>query len=102
MQFAYSFPWWAAVLVVAAVAALAFASYRRPLVPLSPRQRVALSTLRGLALLLIAPCLFRPVRLLPPHGLRDAAVPVLIDASRSMRLTDGGARSRLERAEAIV
>ena len=102
MQFAYSFPWWAAVLVVAAVAALAFASYRRPLVPLSPRQRVALSTLRGLTLLLIALCLFRPVRLLPPHGTRDAAVPVLIDASRSMALTDGGSRSRLERAEAIV
>lgn len=102
MHFAYSFPWWAAVLVVAAVAALAFASYRRPLVPLSPRQRIALSALRGLTLLILALCLFRPIQLLPPHGTRDAVVPVLVDASRSMRLADGGSQSRLDRATSIV
>lgn len=102
MHFAYSFPWWAAVLVVAAVAALAFASYRRPLVPLSTRQRTALSALRGITLLMLALCLFRPVQLLPPHGTRDAVVPVLVDASRSMRLADGGPRSRIDRAAALV
>jgi uncharacterized membrane protein len=102
MHFAYFFPWWAAVLVLAAVAALAYLSYRRPLLPLSLGQRATLGSLRGLALLIVALCLFRPVLLLPPHGTRDAVVPILIDASRSMRLADGGSRSRLERALNLV
>ncbi len=90
------------LLVVAMAAALAWASYQRPLVPLTRRQRGTLIGLRGLTLLVIALCLFRPIRLLPPHGSRDAVVPILVDASRSMRLTDGADRSRLQRAEAIV
>ncbi|HVB38687.1 MAG TPA: glutamine amidotransferase, partial [Vicinamibacterales bacterium] len=102
LHFAYSFPWWALLLVVAAAAAFAWAGYHRPLVPLTRTQRVTLAGLRGFTLLLVALCLFRPVRLLPPHGSRNAVVPILVDASRSMRLTDATGRSRLQRAEALV
>ena len=102
MHFAYPFPWWAVVLVVAAAAGLASLSYVRPLVPLSAGRRATLGTLRGLTLLLLALCLFRPVWLLPPRTARDAIVPILVDASRSMRLTDGESQSRLQRARAIV
>ncbi len=46
--------------------------------------------------------LFRPIVLLPPAGLRDAVVPILIDASRSMRLADADNQTRLGRATGLV
>ena len=38
MHFAYPLPWWLAVLLAAAIAAVAYVEYRRPLSPLTPAQ----------------------------------------------------------------
>jgi hypothetical protein len=50
MHFAYPLPWWVALLLAAAVGAVAFAEYRRPLAPLSHWQRGALAGLRVMVL----------------------------------------------------
>ena len=57
-----------------------------------------LTTLRALTLLLLAVCLLRPVRVLPPDSVSDAVVPVLVDVSRSMGLSDMNGRPRIEAA----
>jgi uncharacterized membrane protein len=45
---------------------------------------------------------FRPIALLPPRGSRDAIVPIIVDASRSMRLGDADGQTRVARANALV
>lgn len=102
MHFAYPFPWWAAVAVAGVVCILAFVAYRRPLAPLTPLQRVTLSGLRALTLGALVLFLFRPVVLLPPVSSRGAIVPVLVDVSRSMRLTDAGGQARIARAASLL
>src|SRR3954470_10753811 len=102
MHFAYSFPWWLAVLLAAAIAAVVYGEYRRPLSPLSRRLRGVLVALRVLALVILVLCLFRPVAILPPAGTRDAVVPILVDTSRSMRLGDADGQARLARAAALL
>src|SRR5262245_29759297 len=102
MRFAYSIPWWLAVLVAAGIAAAAFVEYRRPLAPLSGRQRGALVAMRVLVLTALALFLFRPVAILPPIGTRDAIVPVLVDTSRSMRIADADGGSRLAGATSLL
>jgi len=102
MHFAHSLPWWLAVLLAAAIAAVAYGEYRRPLSPLTPRQRGGLVALRVLALTILVLCLFRPIAILPPTGTRDAIVPVLVDASRSMRLDDADGQTRVARANALL
>ena len=98
MHFAHPLPWWLAIVLAAGIAAAAFVEYRRPLSPLTPVQRGVLAGLRGLLLVALVLFLFRPIVLLPPAGLRDAVVPILIDASRSMRLADADNQARLGRA----
>jgi uncharacterized membrane protein len=103
MHFAHSLPWWLALALLAAIALVVFAEYRRPLSPLSRLQRTALVSVRFMTLTLIVLFLFRPMIVLPPAGNRDAVVPVLVDVSRSMRLPDdGGGRTREAGAAAIV
>ncbi len=102
MTFAYPLPWWLAVVVAAAVAALALFEYRRPLAPLTRVQRTVLIGCRATALAALVIFLCRPIVLLPPAGARDAIVPVLIDVSRSMRLNDSDGQTRIARAAAIV
>ncbi len=102
MHFAYPLPWWLALLLAAAVAAAAFAEYRRPLAPLTRVQRGALVALRFLVLAALVIFLFRPVAMLPPAGSRDAVVAVLVDTSRSMRLPDADGRARIDRATDLV
>ena len=97
MHFAYPLPWWLAVAIAAAIAAAAFAEYRRPLAPLTVLQRGALASLRVLTLAALALFLFRPIAILPPVGSRDAIVPVLVDVSRSMRLGDADGQTRCSR-----
>ena len=46
--------------------------------------------------------LFRPIAMLPPSGSRDAVVPVLVDVSRSMQLSDADGQARLARAVALL
>jgi uncharacterized membrane protein len=102
MHFAYPLPWWFAILLAAAIGAVAFAEYRRPLSPLTRAQRGVLVGLRVLALAALVLFLFRPIVNLPPTGARDAIVPVLVDVSRSMRLADADGQTRLARAAALL
>jgi uncharacterized membrane protein len=85
-----------------AIAAVAYWSYRRPLVSLSPARRWTLSTLRALTLTIVVLLLCRPVILVPPAADRDLVVPVLVDTSRSMRIADADGAPRLARAAEIV
>jgi uncharacterized membrane protein len=103
MHFAYPFPWWAAVLAAAAIGALAFVEYRRPLVPLSRGRRLALASARGVVLAALVAFLFRPVLMMPPSANRHAVVPIVVDVSRSMRLADvDGAQTRIARAGELL
>ena len=52
--------------------------------------------------MLLVAILLRPVRVVPPSAANNSLLPILVDVSRSMRLTDGDGPSRLERAQAIV
>jgi hypothetical protein len=102
MHFAYPLPWWLAIVLAAAVGAVAFVEYRRPLSPLTNVQRGVLVALRVVVLLTLVLFLFRPIVMRPPAGARDAVVPVLVDVSRSMRLADADGQTRIARAAAIV
>ncbi len=102
MHFAYPLPWWLAVILAAAVAAVVYAEYRRPLSPLTGVQRSVLVSLRVLALAALVLFLFRPIVILPPAGSRDAIVPVLVDVSRSMRLADADGQTRAARANTLL
>src|SRR5262245_26678520 len=102
MHFAYPFPWWLAGLLALAIATVAVLEYRRPLSPLTGLQRGVLVALRVAALAAIVLFLFRPIVILPPSASRDAIVPVLVDASRSMRLADADGQPRLARATALL
>ena len=81
--------------------AVAYWAYARPAVPLSPRQRGALIALRFVALLLLLLFLLRPVAT-EPVSTRDAAVAILLDASRSMRVTDINGARRIDYAVRLV
>jgi uncharacterized membrane protein len=102
MHFAYPLPWWLAVLLAAAVGAVAYVEYRRPLSPLTAAQRGLLVALRVSALAAIVLFVFRPIAVLPPAGSRDAIVPILVDVSRSMRLADADGQIRLARANGLL
>src|SRR5439155_260283 len=102
MHFAYPVSWWLVGALGAAVGALAFFEYRRPLSPLTRAERGVLVGLRAAALAALVVFLLRPIVLLPPVGARDAAVPVLVDVSGSMRLTDADGQARLARATTVL
>jgi uncharacterized membrane protein len=103
MHLAYPFPAWLAAVAAAAIGVLAYVEYRRPLAPVTRGQRGVLAALRVLTLTVLVLCLFRPVMVLPPASSREAIVPVLVDVSRSMRLSDtGGGETRLARASALL
>jgi len=103
MHFASPPPWWLAVLVAAAIAGVAFFSYRRPLAPLTIAQRAVLTGLRGLALAWVALLLCRPVVFRPPAADRDGVVvPVVVDVSRSMRVPDADGQARIARAATLL
>jgi uncharacterized membrane protein len=102
VHFAYPLPWWLAVAIAASIAAAAFLQYRRPLAPLSRSQRAALAALRAVTLAALALFLFRPLITVPPSGARDAVVPVLVDASRSMRIGDADGQTRMAAATSLV
>lgn len=102
MTFQYLWPWWAVVLVLAIAGLLAIGAYARPLVPLASGPRAALVALRFLTLTVLIAVLLGPVTVTPAGGLRDAVVPILIDASRSMRLGDVDGVRRIDRAVELV
>jgi uncharacterized membrane protein len=102
MQFAIYFPWWALVLLAVALVALAWSTYAGAIVPLTRHRRAVLVGLRAFTLILLVACLLRPVRVMPPDGEHQVVVPILVDASRSMRLSDADGRPRIDAARAIV
>ena len=102
MQFAVSFPWWVLLLLAAAVAAIAWASYAGVIVALTPRRRAVLASLRAVTLALLVVCLLRPVRVVPPDSSSDVVVPVLVDVSRSMSLADMDGARRIDVARRLV
>src|SRR5688500_7897972 len=102
MQFATALPSWMLLLLAAAIMLTAWMSYAGAIAALGSRRRAALIGLRALTLLLLAVCLLRPVRVIPPDGDADAIVPILLDASRSMSLSDVDGQPRIEAAREIL
>jgi hypothetical protein len=102
VQFANPLPWWFAVMVAVAIAGAALLAYRRPLAPVTPRQRAVLVGLRALTLSLLVLFLVRPVVSEPVASGADQIVPVLVDVSRSMRVPDVGAETRIAAAARLV
>ena len=102
MHFAYPLPWWLAVLLAAAIAAVAYGEYRRPLSPLTRDQRGVLVALRVLALAISSCFSSARLRSCRRPDSRDAIVPILVDASRSMRLDDADGQTRVARAAALL
>lgn len=103
MHLAAPLPIWLAVLVAVGIGGVALLAYRRPLAPLSRGAQVTLAALRVLALAALALTLVRPTIMVPPEGPRDLVVPVLVDASRSMRVPDAnGGRTRIDEARRLL
>jgi hypothetical protein len=96
--------WWAIPLLILGAGWLAWNAYARTWATLSTSRRTTLVGLRFASLLLLVLLLMRPVVLEPPSVRRDAIVPVLVDASRSMRLQDVGdsGASRMDLAGSLV
>lgn len=96
-------PWWGYLLAFTSAIVLAWLAYARVPVRLTPSARATLTTLRALTLILLIAILLRPVVMVPPAAANNSVVPVLVDGSRSMRITDGpDAAARIDRARAIV
>ncbi|HYE87711.1 MAG TPA: glutamine amidotransferase [Vicinamibacterales bacterium] len=102
MRFAVVLPWWGYLLAAGAALVLGWLAYARVPVKLTAGQRLGLSGLRALTLLLLTAILLRPVVMVPPAAARNSVLPILVDVSRSMRLTDTGSGSRLDDAKTIV
>lgn len=102
MTLAHPLPWWVLVALVAAALLLAWRTYGGPAVPLTGNQRLGLTALRALTLLLLVLFLLRPVVFERGTEPRDVVVPVLVDVSRSMGLPDAEGETRLARARAMV
>ena len=100
MSLASSVPWWLVSGAVVATLAVAYGAYAWTAVPLTAGRRAVLTALRVAALLLLVLFLLRPVTS-EPGPVRDAIVSVLLDNSRSMRISDGTSR-RIDRAVALV
>ncbi len=98
MTFATPVPVWALACIAVAIVLLAIRTYAHA--PVTTGRKTALVSLRALTLIALAVFLLRPVvtRRLPPSG---TVVPVVIDASRSMAIADGGT-SRFEQAIALA
>ena len=100
MYFATPLPWWAALLLAAALVALAAGAYWRA-GALSPLRRRILAGLRFSALALVTLCLLRPMTRVA-HSTGAGTVGILVDQSRSMALRDGGTQQRIERASTLA
>ena len=89
MSFATPLAWWTIALGVLVVGGSLFVTWLGT-AALPPARRAAIVGLRALAWALLVFALLRPVALAPPTHAKDAVVAVVVDASRSMQLTDGG------------
>lgn len=84
------------VLVAVAIAVPALMTYLPVRGKSTRRDRVVLTTLRVVALLVLVACLFRPMLLLSEAVPRRNFVGVLLDDSRSMRIADRDGRTRAD------
>ena len=98
MRFAAPLSPWLTLLAVLLAGVVVYRACVRPGGSLS--QRLWLSGLRALSLLLLLVCLAQPVRLVSSGA--GQVVPVLIDHSRSMAVADVDGRGRLEAAVSWV
>lgn len=97
MTFATSVPWWALGALALGIAVVAWLAYRRARASLTPWRHAQLVALRAVTLTVLVLILLRPVRV-EPRPESGGIVPILVDASASMSIRDGGERSRLDRA----
>ena len=100
MSFANPLPFWAFIAVAAAAAVAGWLAYRAA--PISSLRHRTLSALRFATLLWIVVCLMRPLSRPATAAAGGAVVPILVDASRSMGLTDVDGAPRIDRARSIV
>jgi uncharacterized membrane protein len=99
VTFANALPWWALLLVLASLAGISWLAYARFAV--AARRRNALMGLRFITLALLVLFLLRPIRQ-GEDGMHDVIVPILVDASRSMRIEDSEGQRRIDRARDLV
>ena len=90
-------PWWLALLAALAAVVIALAFYLRS-PRLRTRDRIVLASLRLAALAVLVVCLAGPVLLVATAVPQRNVLAILVDASRSMGITDVGRRSRLDAA----
>jgi uncharacterized membrane protein len=101
VRFAVALPLWGYVAAFAVALGCAWLAYARAPVQLTRGQRLLLTGLRAATLVLIVFFLLRPVTFVQGAGARDSMVAILVDVSRSMRLSDMGT-PRIERAREVV
>jgi uncharacterized membrane protein len=101
MTFAAPVSPWIALIVAAAVLAVLVRVWRGS-APLTRGRRAVLVGLRALIFLLIGFCLLRPIIVVPSTRIANAVVPIVVDASRSMRLRDADGATRFDAARQIV
>jgi len=90
-----------AVAVIAIGVALGWA-YQRARGKSTPRDRVVLTAIRAAILVLAGFALLRPTLMLSTAVPQKNAVAILIDDSRSMRITDAGGQSRADVAQHLL
>ena len=101
MSLATAPSWWVLIALCVGACLVVYAAYGQPAMSLSWRQRSILGGLRITSLLLLILFLLEPVST-EPAAMLDAVVPVLVDSSRSMRLTDPTEGRRIDRATALI
>src|SRR5918992_3969776 len=102
-EFALAAPW--PMLIIVAVAAIGLVlawAYRRARGKSTPRDRAVLTAVRVAVVALAGIALLRPTLLLSTAVPQKNAVAILIDDSRSMRITDAGGHSRAEVAQRLL
>src|SRR5215213_5764885 len=100
ITFGNPLPSWAVTAIVGAALVVAWMAYRH--VPIAAPRRRVLSALRLTTLLWLVVCLMRPMIDASAMSPRDAIVPVLVDTSRSMGLSDADGGRRIDRARSLV
>jgi uncharacterized membrane protein len=86
----------------AALGLLVYFLYIRPGYRINSKTKIGLIGLRAALLALLLIILMRPVIVVPSIIPKSASVAVIVDDSRSMRLTDENGRSRIDAAKEIL
>ena len=94
LRFDYGVPFWAFLLLAAALIALTSLGYRTTCRPLTPLWRRGLIAVRSAARVLIAFCMLRPVVVSTETVPQETFFAVLIDDSASMQLVDAAGGDR--------